>query len=595
MSERKLTFILFFKLVYDNVRFYSCNKDDSIQLTMPKKKTQEEVIAEFRAIHGSYYGYSLVVYKNNTTEIIVLCPVHGLFPIMPGHHKNGVGCRKCYDKRQKMTKDEFVRRSQKHFGDRYDYSLFDEIPGIGEQVQIRCKVHDEIFDQEPRNHVRGHVGCPKCVSSKLSGSRHLRGTMKTQEELSAEFIERARSVHGDRFDYSKFVYVTADTSGIIICPKHDEFPQSPNNHLRGSICPDCSLEEKKADTFKQKCMELGVDYWRALKRREAGLDIERIFDKGYIRDSRLTTTISVYGISYPNLKEAIRALNPPASSRTIARRIKDGFSTEEAFKRIPNPGYKDGIIYLITHIDTGKMYIGLTVQTLERRWVQHKEDSRKHYIKSEESLHAAMREFGQMTFEICIIDRGTTKTNLEIKERKWIKDLETLVPIGYNISTGGISGGSNPKQTIIDGEIFISAHEAALYLAETRNISYHAAKWRIRKNKIDVKSPAKSGESLVKSPAYKSWSRIKHGVLNPNSKEYIPGIEMYIPWKQFDEFLKDNGQPPEPGMAFTRLDKSIGFFPENCKWLTKSQASVINAAHMKKNRNSDGSKREDLI
>ncbi len=562
---------------------------------MPKKKTQPEVINEFHAEHGDFYDYSLVVYKNNATEIIVLCPIHGPFELTPGHHKKGVGCRKCYDQRQKMTKDEFVIRSQKYFRNRYDYSLFDEIPGVGEQVQMRCTVHDELFNQEPRNHVRGHVGCPKCVSAKLSGSRHLRGTMKSQEELTAEFIKRAKRIHGDRFDYSKFVYATDKTSGIIICPKHDEFPQSPNNHLRGSICPDCSLDEKKIDTFKLKCQELGVNYWRALKRRKAGLSDERIFDKGYIRDTRLTTPIIVYGITYPNLKEAIRAQNPspPASFRTIARRIKDGFNIEEAFKRIPNPGYRNGIIYLVTHIDSGKMYVGLTVQLFELRWSQHKEDSRKHYIKSEESLHAAMREFGQAAFEITIIDRGTTKTDLETKEREWIKSLDTLVPKGFNISTGGTSGGSNSRPKKIDEFQFSSINEANQYVAKTLGISLHAAKRRVLKNRINIKSPAKPGESLVKTPAYKSWSRIKNSVLNQNSKEYIAGIDLYLPWKQFDEFLKDNGQPPESGMAFTRLDKSIGFFPGNCRWMTKSEASKINAMNMKKLGTLTGRKKAD--
>ena len=550
---------------------------------MPKKKTQKEVIAEFQTEHGDFYDYSSVVYKNNSTEIIVLCPVHGPFQLTPGHHKKGVGCRKCYDQKQKMTKNEFVRRSQIHFADRYDYSLFDEIPSVGGQVQIRCTVHDEIFNQEPRNHVRGYVGCPKCKSAKLSGIRHLRGTLKSQEELTVEFIERARSVHEDRFDYSKFVYATADTSGIIICPKHDEFPQSPNNHLRGSICPDCSFDEKKSGTFKKKCKELGVNYWRALKRRDAGLSDERIFDKGYIRDTRLTTPITVYGISYPNLMEAIRAQNPapPASFRTIARRIKDGFSTEDSFQRIPNPGYRNGKIYLITHIESGKMYVGLTVQTLEKRWKDHIEDSRKHYIKSEESLHAAMREFGQTAFEITIIDRGTTKTDLETKERKWIKSLESLVPKGFNISTGGTSGGSNPRSIKRNGIPFSSVNEANHYFAKLKGISLHAAKWRVLKNRIDIKSPAKPGESLVKTPAYKTWSRIKNSVINAKSKDYIAGVELYNPWKHFDEFLKDNGQPPEPGMAFTRLDKSLGFFPGNCIWLSKRQASKINAVHMK--------------
>lgn len=416
---------------------------------------------------------------------------------------------------------------------------------------------------------------------------------KTKEKLASEFIGKAQKVHGNRFDYRKFIYETTNKKSIIICPEHGEFEQAPNNHLRGSKCPKCSLKEKKSKTFKQKCKERGVNYWRALKRREAGLSDERIFDKGYIRDTRLTAPITVYGISYPNLEEAIRVLSPSASAKTIARRINDGLTPEESFERIPNPGYKNGIIYLISHNESGKKYVGLTVQTLKRRWKYHVEQAKGGYIQSKESLHAAILEFGETEFCISIIDRGITKTDLEAKERKWIKDLRTLVPIGYNISTGGVSGGSNPKQTTIDGRVFISVHEATLYLTESRNISYHAAKWRIRKNKIDVKSPAKPGESLVKTPAYKSWSRIKNSVLNQGSKDYIAGIDLYLPWKQFDEFLKDNGQPPESGMAFIRLDKSLGFSPGNCKWMTKSEASRINAINMKKLGTLSGRRKAD--
>jgi hypothetical protein len=36
-------------------------------------------------------------------------------------------------------------------------------------------------------------------------------------------------------------------------------------------------------------------------------------------------------------------------------------------------------------------------------------------------------------------------------------------------------------------------------------------------------------------------------------------------------------------MAFTRLDKKKGYFPENCAWVTKSEASKINAKYMKEN------------
>lgn len=56
----------------------------------------------------------------------------------------------------------------------------------------------------------------------------------------------------------------------------------------------------------------------------------------------------------------------------------------------------------------------------------------------------------------------------------------------------------------------------------------------------------------------------------------------FFAWKDFSLFLADNGQPPAKGMAFARLDKTEGFLPGNCEWMTKSKASKINAAHMKK-------------
>lgn len=45
-----------------------------------------------------------------------------------------------------------------------------------------------------------------------------------------KFIEKAREVHGDKYDYSKAVYINAKTKICIICPKHGEFWQTPDKH-----------------------------------------------------------------------------------------------------------------------------------------------------------------------------------------------------------------------------------------------------------------------------------------------------------------------------------------------------------------------------
>lgn len=334
-------------------------------------------------------------------------------------------------------------------------------------------------------------------------------------------------------------------------------------------------------SFKKVCEERGVNYWRALKRRNAGLPEEKIFEKDFVRKCRETKPITVHGKIYPNLREAIRELKPPASPKSIARWMEKGLSAEEAFSRTPNPGYEKGIVYLITHTESGKQYIGITIQSLERRWVNHIEQAKAGSLKSEASLHEAIRRYGADAFSISIIDHGSTKGGIEQSERNWIKQLNSLEPNGFNISPGGTSGGSTPIATVVDGEQFRSVKDAANYVADSRNISLHAAKRRLLKNKLDIRTPAKAGHSLVRTPAYKSWSRIVHGVLNQKSKEFIEGVTLHQSWKDFDTFYQDVGQPERPGMVFARINKKLGFSPENCSWMTKSEASRINAAHMK--------------
>ena len=68
--------------------------------------------------------------------------------------------------------------------------------------------------------------------------------MKTKK-----FIERARELHNDKYDYSKIEYVNAKTKVCIICPIHGEFWQRPSNHLKGQKCPKCYGKNKTTEDF----------------------------------------------------------------------------------------------------------------------------------------------------------------------------------------------------------------------------------------------------------------------------------------------------------------------------------------------------------
>ena len=125
-----------------------------------------------------------------------------------------------------MEKDknkEFIEKARKVHGDKYDYSKVEYIDNAT-KVRIICPEHGE-FMQRPYSHLNGN-GCPECAGLKKWDT--------------PKFIEKAREVHGDRYDYSKSVYVNKRTKLTIICPIHGEFTQTPANHIRQQQgCPVC--------------------------------------------------------------------------------------------------------------------------------------------------------------------------------------------------------------------------------------------------------------------------------------------------------------------------------------------------------------------
>lgn len=62
---------------------------------MAKKSTDEEFVFKSIKKHGDKYDYSKVEYVNSTTKVCIICPIHGEFWQKPNNHLNGQGCPKC--------------------------------------------------------------------------------------------------------------------------------------------------------------------------------------------------------------------------------------------------------------------------------------------------------------------------------------------------------------------------------------------------------------------------------------------------------------------------------------------------------------------
>ena len=59
------------------------------------------------------------------------------------------------------------------------------------------------------------------------------------------FINKAKEIHGDIYDYSKLEYIDSKTKVKIICQIHGEFEQNPKNHsYRGDGCKKCGIKKE---------------------------------------------------------------------------------------------------------------------------------------------------------------------------------------------------------------------------------------------------------------------------------------------------------------------------------------------------------------
>lgn len=80
-----------------------------------------------------------------------------------------------------------------------------------------------------------------------------------------DFIEKAISIHGSSYDYSKTEYINGKTKVTIICPNHGVFEQTPANHLSGFGCLRCGLanagqyHKKDTNSFIEEAIKVHGD------------------------------------------------------------------------------------------------------------------------------------------------------------------------------------------------------------------------------------------------------------------------------------------------------------------------------------------------
>lgn len=267
---------------------------------MVKKLTTEEWVEKARGVHGERYDYSKTEYRNAKTSVKIICHVHGVFLQVPHSHLAGCGCPTCGVESRatssRLTLEEFLARAREKHGEIYDYSEV-QFSNVDSSINIRCQQHG-VFTQRVMSHLRGN-GCPSCgheqtAQKKLKGlqgfirdareahgdtytypeqaylgsrssvriicpshgefkqwaDNHLKGVgcpecsniyRSIQQQTNLEdFCNRARAIHGDKYDYSEVSPNGWESKIQIGCYNHGVFTQSLGAHLMGQGCPKCA-------------------------------------------------------------------------------------------------------------------------------------------------------------------------------------------------------------------------------------------------------------------------------------------------------------------------------------------------------------------
>jgi group I intron endonuclease len=145
-------------------------------------------------------------------------------------------------------------------------------------------------------------------------------------------------------------------------------------------------------------------------------------------------------------------------------------------------------IYMIRHKDSGKCYIGRSVD-IHNRWNLHKRHTEQNRDRS--PLHRAMRKYGYDAFEWLVICEASAELHVVLEER-FIKEHGTMVPVGYNV--GGAAGGMPPKELLA----LMGDEERQTKLAEMRGLAtkMHCALADLRKDpKYDAAYRAAKSEA----------------------------------------------------------------------------------------------------
>lgn len=229
-----------------------------------------------------------------------------------------------------------------------------------------------------------------------------------------------------------------------------------------------------------------------------------------------------------------------------------------------------GYIYKITNNINGRVYIGQTIGTIEKRFNEHKRDAIK---GCQYALHRAMRKYGIDNFSVEEIEQCSTE-ELDDREQYWISFYDSYYQ-GYNMTIGGSAFRKPPlseekKQQILD--LYINTNDSIKDISKEVDVSAFTVSKVLHENNIDVhKKPMYDYSKLAKAyleiqnvnevgRKYKCTNSIVQRACRQNNVEILPAevVTSKINNREVYKIDKTSGEILQKFVSLKDAAQSVG-------------------------------------
>ena len=266
------------------------------------------------------YSYENIAYISDTSILDIYCKKHKtVFKQKLRDHKRGTQpcplCKVDASHEKGYSIEDFINKSQQIHGYKY---LYDKVSfnKVHDHVDIYCLYCNEYFSQLAYYHMGGN-GHKKCSNLNKKGKNN--------------FLMRAYTAHGDKYNYDKVIFKTNRDHVNIYCKRCDEyFEQRPDDHTRNGKPrghKKCSNKDRN-DSFTKPKAKVKED----IINKFGGMITDVIFPEDY-KNMRS----SVYVICKRHGKVKIASADHAMRSPKCCPKCGDGVKTlDEVFIKLIN-------------------------------------------------------------------------------------------------------------------------------------------------------------------------------------------------------------------------------------------------------------------